>query len=46
MSISPQSGAMWLERLIWLKYDIVLKRKNTFNLGLSAVKKTHHTKKA
>ncbi len=46
MSISPQSGARWLERLIWLEYDIVLKWQNTFNSGLNTAKNTHHTKKA
>ncbi len=46
MSISPQSGAWGLERLIWLRYDIVLKWKNTFNLGLNAAKSTHHRKKS
>ncbi len=38
MSISPQSGARGLERQIWLKYDIVLKWQNTFNLGLNGAK--------
>ncbi len=31
MSISPQSGARGLERLILLKYNTVMKRENTFN---------------
>ncbi len=44
MSISPQSGARELERLIWLKYDNVLKWQNTFNLGLNTAKNTHHSK--
>ncbi len=34
MSISNQSGAMTLERSIWLKYNIVLKLQIIFNLGL------------
>ncbi len=46
MSISPRSGARWLERLIQLKYYFVLKRKNTFNLGLNVAKYTHQIKKA
>ncbi len=33
MSVSPQSGAMGLERLIWLKYNTVMKMKSTFNQG-------------
>ncbi len=45
MSISPGSGARGLERLIWLKYCFVLKRQNTFNLELYAVKNTHQIKK-
>ncbi len=31
--ISTRSGAMTLERLIWLKYNIVLKLQITFGLG-------------
>ncbi len=46
MSIRPQSGAQGLERLIWLKYDIVLKCQITFNLGLSAAKDTNHINKS
>ncbi len=46
MSIPSWSGARGLERLIWLKYDIVLKGQNTFNLGLNTAKNTHHMKKA
>ncbi len=34
MSISPQSGARALERLIWLLYYTILKLQTTFNLGL------------
>ncbi len=30
----PRSGARAFERLIWLKYNIVLKLQITFNLGL------------
>ncbi len=45
MSISPQSGARWLERLICLKYYFVLKRQNIFNLGLNPVKNTHQIRK-
>ncbi len=46
MSIFSQSDAWGIKRLIWLKYDIVLKCLITFNLGLNAAKNTHHTKKA
>ncbi len=46
MSISPWSGARGLEKLIWLKYYFVLKRQNTFNLGLNAAKSTHQIKKS
>ncbi len=45
MSISPQSKARGLEWLIWLKYDIILKGQNTFNLGLNTAINTHHAKK-
>ncbi len=45
MSISPQSGAKGLERLIWLKCFIVLKRQITFNLGLTATKNVYYIKK-
>ncbi len=38
MSISSQCGASGLERQIQLKYYFVLKRKNTFKLGLNADK--------
>ncbi len=38
MSISAISEARGLERLIWLKYYIVLKHQNTFNLELNATK--------
>ncbi len=46
MSIPPPpSGAMELERLIWLKYSyIALKRQFTFNLGLNAGKNTYAIK--
>ncbi len=40
MYIYTQSGAKELERLIWLKYYIVLKWQVTFNLGLIADKNT------
>ncbi len=40
MSIPSQSGASGQERLIWLKYYIVLKRQITFNLGWNADKST------
>ncbi len=46
MSISPCSGARGLERSIWLKYNIVLKRENTITLGLNAAKNTHHIHKS
>ncbi len=46
MFISSQSGARGLERLIWLKHYIVLKRQITFNLGLNAAKNMHHIKKS
>ncbi len=41
----PQSGAMGIERLIWLKYYIVLKQEITFNLGLNYQKYASHQKK-
>ncbi len=41
----PQSGARRLQRLIWLKYYIVLKRQITFNLGLNADKNTDNKRK-
>ncbi len=47
MSISPQSGVRRLERLIWLKYYIVLKKQIiTFNLGLNTDKNTDYTEKS
>ncbi len=45
-SITPQSGAIGLERLILSKYNIVTKLKITLNLGLNAAKNTHSSKKA
>ncbi len=36
----PNGGAKKLKRLVWLKYYIILKRQNTFNLGLNADKNT------
>ncbi len=42
MSISPCSGTSGLQRLVSLKYNIVLKRESTFNLGLNAAKNTLH----
>ncbi len=38
MSIFPQSGARGFERLIWLKYYILLTLQITFNLALNADK--------
>ncbi len=38
MSISHRGVARGLERLIWLKYYVLLKRQITFNLGLNADK--------
>ncbi len=46
MSITPQSGARGLERLMLLKYIIVLKLKITLNLGLNAAKNTHRSQKS
>ncbi len=46
MSISPRSGARGLERLIWLKYYIVLNQQITFNLGPNAAKNTHLIEKS
>ncbi len=42
ISPPPPSGA-WgaVERSIWLKHNIVLRRENTFTLGLNAAKNTH-----
>ncbi len=45
MSISSWSEARAIERLIYLKYYFLLKRQNTFNLGLNAAKNTHQIKK-
>ncbi len=41
VSICPQSGARGLERLIQLKYYVVLKRQITISLGFNAAKNTH-----
>ncbi len=38
---SPKSGAWGLQRLIRLKYNIVIKRENTLTLGLNAAKNMH-----
>ncbi len=46
MSVSFQSRTRGIEKLIQLKYDIVLKWENTFNLGFNTTTNTHHTKKA
>ncbi len=46
MSISPWSGARGLERLMWLKYNMVQKRQITGNVVRNVVKNTHHMKKA
>ncbi len=51
MSIYPLSRARDLERLIWLKYYIVLKLQITFNLdtfnfGSNATKNTYYIKKS
>ncbi len=46
MSIYPQRGARGLERLIWLKYNIVFKRGNTFISGLNAAKNTRRIYKS
>ncbi len=46
LSISTQSGARWLERLIWLKYYYVQKREIIFTLGLNSVKNIDFMKKA
>ncbi len=44
MSASHENGGKGLERLIWLKYYIVLKWQITFNFGLNGAKNTHHIK--
>ncbi len=45
MVISPPwSGARGLERLIWLKYYIALKRQITFNFWLNTAKNMHYIK--
>ncbi len=47
MSICPWSGAKRLERLIQLKYYVVLKRQITINnLGLNTAKNSHRIKKS
>ncbi len=43
--LPPWSGAWRIEKLIQLKYYVVLKRQVTINLGLSAAKNMHHIKK-
>ncbi len=45
MFIISWCGATRLERLIWLKYYILLKEQITFTLGLNAAKNTHHIQK-
>ncbi len=42
----PRSEVRGLERLIWLKYYFVLKRKKVFNLGLNVAKNVHQIKKS
>ncbi len=44
--ICPWRGARGVEKLIQLKYYVVLKRRITINLGLNAAKNTHHIKKS
>ncbi len=46
ISISPQSGARWLDRLIWLKYYNVQKRQIIFTSEMNVVKNTDFMKKA
>ncbi len=46
LAIFLQSGARGLERLIWLKYNTLMKRQNTFDLVLNAAKSTHHIQKS
>ncbi len=46
MSISPHSGARWIQRLPCLKYFNVLKRKNRLTLGLNAAKNNDYMKKS
>ncbi len=46
MSISSQSEARGLKRLIWLIYYSALKLQITFNLGLNAAKNTHYIEKS
>ncbi len=43
--LPPKNGAREHKRLIWLKYNTVMKRQNTFNLGLYAAKNMCHIKK-
>ncbi len=45
MSISPRSGARWLERLSPLKYYNVHDRESRFALRLNAAKNTHYIEK-
>ncbi len=45
MSISPGSGAMGLERLIFFKYYIVLKWESRFTFGLNTAKITDYIKR-
>ncbi len=46
MCVSSRIEAKGLERLIWLKYYIILKQQITFSLEVNAVKNTHHIKKS
>ncbi len=46
MSISPQSGASGLERLVWLESYAVRKQQNIFNVGLNAAKNMCLSRKA
>ncbi len=44
MSITPQSGARGLKKLILLKYNIILKLKITLNLKLNVAKAIIHNR--
>ncbi len=47
MCIFPPPGVeLGARKMIWFKYEIVQKRKSTFNLGLNAVQNAHYSKES
>ncbi len=45
MSIFTPEWSQGARKMIWFKYEIVQKRKNTFTFRLNAAKNTHYAKK-